>query len=131
MRLLEEYISDLENVKDTSLQEFTDNKILRRFVERTLQLAMEACLDIGSHVISASGFREPHFGRDVFLILAENGWLDRDLSDRLQSMAGFRNVLVHDYATLDDEVVFGVLQTRLSDLRDFGTAILERLEKGA
>lgn len=46
-------------------------------------------------------------------------------------MAGFRNVLVHDYATLDDDVVFGVLQTRLPDLRAFGTSILRKLAQNA
>lgn len=131
LKRLEEYISDLESVQQTSLKEFKDNKVLRRFVERTLQLAMESCFDIGSHIISASGYREPRFARDVFAILAEHGWFDNELARRLEGMAGFRNVLVHDYATLDDDVVFGVLQTRLPDLRAFGTSILRKLAQNA
>jgi len=43
---LEEYIRDLEEVKNNSLEEFKSNKILRRYVERTLHIATEACLDI-------------------------------------------------------------------------------------
>lgn len=127
MRLLEEYIKDLEEARGVDLKKFEKNKVVRRFVERTLQLAMEACFDIGSHVISASGYREPRFGRDVFEILAENGWIDQRLRDRLVSMAGFRNVLVHDYATVDVNIVYGVLQARLPDLRTFGTSVLRRL----
>lgn len=129
LKLLEEYIRDLEQVQNTSLHECRENKILRRFVERTLQLAMEACLDVGSHVIFASGYRVPRFGQDVFPILAESGWLDRDLSDRVVGMTGVRNVLVHDYATLKDEIVLNVLQTRLPDLRASGTSIVQRLDQ--
>lgn len=52
LKLLAEYISDLEEVQECSFAEYMENKVLRRFVERTLQLAIEACLDIGSHIMS-------------------------------------------------------------------------------
>src|SRR5690606_22012980 len=128
LRLLEEYIRDLEDVQNLSWEEFQENKVLRRFVERTLHLAMAACLDIGSHIISAEGYREPVYSRHVIDILAENGWLDESVRENLVGMAGFRNILVHDYAILDPAIVFGVLQTRLADLRAFGRSILARLD---
>ncbi len=129
LRLLGEYINDLESVKSTSFEEYQDNKVLRRFIERTLQIAMEACLDIGSHIIASEGYREPRYGRDVFEILAENGWISADVRDGLVAMAGFRNVLVHDYATIEDAIVFGVLRSKLPDLRAFGAAVLARLDE--
>lgn len=61
-------------------------------------------------------------------ILAENNWIKEDVRASLVGMAGFRNILVHDYTTIDPAVVFGVLQTRLPDLRAFGMSILERLD---
>lgn len=83
--------------------EFQENKILRCFVERALHLAIEARLDIGSHIISTQGYREPIYAREVFEVLAENGWICRSLREKLQGMTGFRNILVHDYATIEPD----------------------------
>src|SRR5690625_681394 len=97
LKLLEEYITDLKDIQKISFGEFQENKVVRRFVERTLQLAIEACLDIGSHIISSEGYREPQYGRHVIEILSENNWLPKEVYDGLVGMIGFRNILVHDY----------------------------------
>lgn len=128
MSLLEGYLSDLEAVSATARTELAEDKVTRRYVERTLHLAIEACLDIGFHIISAEGYREPRYGREVMGILAEQGWIDEYISDQLQGMAGFRNILVHDYATIETAIVLRVLETRLPDLREFGNSIASRLE---
>lgn len=123
MKLLAEYISDLEEVQAVAWDEFLANKVLRRYVERTLQLAVESCLDIGSHIISSERLREPEDNKDVFKVLVEAGFLPADILETLQRMAGFRNVLIHEYTRIDPEVVFGVLKRRLGDLRRFAVEI--------
>ncbi len=45
-----------------------------------------------------------------------------DLSDRLQRMARFRNLLVHVYWKIDYGQVYDIIATRLGDLRAFRTA---------
>ncbi|MDP3050769.1 MAG: DUF86 domain-containing protein [Eubacteriales bacterium] len=64
-RLLSEYIVDLEEQQHISLAHLKDNKVLRRYVERTLHLAVEACLGIGSHVIADLRLREPEDYKDI------------------------------------------------------------------
>jgi len=46
-------------------------------------------------------------------------------------MVGFRNVAVHDYATLDGEVVRGIARDRLGDLEDLIASLLGRLRPGS
>lgn len=75
LALLAEYLGDLEAVQDASLEQFVADKKLRRYVERTLQLAVECCLDIGHHIISDRGLREPEDNRDVFRVLGEAGYI--------------------------------------------------------
>src|SRR5690606_2797649 len=66
---LDEYLRDLEELKKSStLQDFVTNKITRRYAERTLQLAVEACLDLAQHIISYQGFREPIDNKDCLQI---------------------------------------------------------------
>ena len=43
-------------------------------------------------------------------------------------MAQFRNLIVHDYARIDNQVVFGILKRRLGDLDAFAQAIVRYLQ---
>ncbi len=123
---LSEYIKDLEEVQGVSLAEFRANKMLRRYVERTLQLAIEVCLDTGNHIISDLMLREPLSNRDVFIILVENGYLGTEKQESFIKMAGFRNLVIHDYARIEPEIVFSVLRNNLSDLKYFTSKIRGR-----
>ena len=112
---LEEYLADLDEIKiDLDRTKFKNDKITRRYVERTLQMATEACLDIANHIISYEGYREPEDNKDVFKVLSENDIIAEDLRDKLIKMAKFRNVIVHDYLKVDSEIVYAVYCTPLS-----------------
>lgn len=130
LTLLAEYISDLEEAREITLREFLIDKIKRRFVERTLQLAIEACLDIGSHLISDLQLREPKKNSEIFIILAENGILAEQARGNFAAMAGFRNIIVHDYARLDPEIVYRSLRQGIPDLKYFVRAISEKYLSG-
>ena len=97
-----------------------------RFVEHTLQLAIQAALDVGSHVVSDDRLGEPDTNRDVFRLLGRPGSC-RDLAGRLEQMAGFRNVVVHLYQDVDLGIVRDVVENHLGDLLDFAAAIRRSL----
>lgn len=126
LTLLEEYLRDLEEIKQTKkLQDFSTDKVTRRYTERTLQIAIEACLDIASHIISYEGLREPLDNKDCFQVLNESGIIPEDLCERLKKMAQFRNVVVHDYLRINPEIIFSIIQRNLPDIASFA-AIIER-----
>jgi uncharacterized protein YutE (UPF0331/DUF86 family) len=91
----------------------------RRFVEHTLQLAIQAALDVASHVVSEQRLGEPESNKELFLLLARGGWIEEDLAGTLALMAGFRNVLVHGYARVNPDRVRDVVENRLGDLLAF------------
>jgi uncharacterized protein YutE (UPF0331/DUF86 family) len=98
-----------------------------RFVEHTLQLAIQAALDVGSHLVSDKRLGEPETSRDVFRLLGRAGFVPAELVGRLEQMAGFRNVVVHLYQDVDLGIVRDVVENRLGDLLDFVTAIRQTL----
>jgi uncharacterized protein YutE (UPF0331/DUF86 family) len=98
-----------------------------RFVEHTLQLAIQAALDVGSHVVSDERLGEPETNRDVFRLLGRAAVVPSDLAARLERMAGFRNVVVHLYQDVDLAIVRDAVENRLGDLLEFVTAIRARL----
>jgi uncharacterized protein YutE (UPF0331/DUF86 family) len=50
-------------------------------------------------------------------------------AEALESIAGFRNILVHDYLRLDRELVHQFLRTRLDALRRFAADIADFLSR--
>ncbi len=103
------------------------NKFIRKFVERTLHTAIEACLDIGRRIIAQANLRQPDDNKGVFTVLVEATILPDSHLQTFQAMAGFRNILVHEYAGLDDLAVFGVLKKHLATFDVFVKYITDYL----
>lgn len=97
------------------------------FVLHSLQIAIQAALDVASHAIADDALGEPTSNRELFLILARRGWYSRELGDRLARMAGFRSLLVHGYAELDLARVRDVAEHHLGDLEAFAAALHARI----
>ncbi len=110
-----------------SFQEYENNVRLRRAVERSLQVCVEACLDIGRRLIALKGFRYPEDNKDVFQALAEEGVVSQELLPALLDMARFRNLVVHNYAKIDDAKVYGILKKHLGDFDAYARAIVNYL----
>jgi len=95
----------------------------QRFVEHTLQIAIQAALDVASHIVSDERLGEPETNRELFDLLVRGGRLPETLASSLRDMAGFRNILVHGYQDVDLGIVEDVLVHHLDDLLDFVTAV--------
>jgi uncharacterized protein YutE (UPF0331/DUF86 family) len=97
-----------------------------RFVCHTLQLAVQAVLDVASHVVSDERLGEPANLRELFELLAQGGWLDPAQVPDLQRMVGFRNLLVHEYGRVNLAIVRDVVENRLGDLEGFVATVRSR-----
>ena len=84
-------------------------------VERGLQVAAEGLFDAGNHILSSALQESVDEYRQIPARLAARGVLTAETAARLDSLAGFRNILVHEYAAIDLEK----LHTSLSRLDDF------------
>ena len=104
LTFLEEYCSDHDEARQNINREKFQDKVVRRYIERTLHMAIEACLDIANHIVSYEGYREPVDNKDIFQVLFEQKILDERLTENLKKMAQFRNVIVHDYIRIQPEM---------------------------
>lgn len=128
LRFLQEYLTDLAEYEDFSLNDYRIKKKDQRFVERTLHLACESCIDIAAHIISRKGLREPKDNKDLFVILFENSIISEQAHNTMIKMARFCNIIVHDYARIDPEIVLGILKRDVNDLKHFAQEIIHYLE---
>lgn len=78
---------------------------------------IEALFDAGQVVIASRGQRAMSEG-DISTILAREGVITADLSEKFSRMYGFRNRLVHAYGTLDDARVTEYLADHLGDIEE-------------
>jgi uncharacterized protein YutE (UPF0331/DUF86 family) len=125
---LSERLARLEPLKNKSLEEFLQDAYLRDIVERNLEIAAQACIDICHRLIALGNARKPVDYYEAFLIVGEMGILPGDFARRLASMAGFRNILVHEYLQVDWDLVYENLQ-RLEDLYRFREYVVHWLRK--
>ncbi len=61
----------------------------------------------------------PQSNRDTFHKLEKAGIITNELSKKMQAMAGFRNIAIHDYSSVNIDVIVNIIDNRLTDLRDF------------
>ncbi|MDP9452508.1 MAG: DUF86 domain-containing protein [Actinomycetota bacterium] len=85
--------------------------------------AIEGCVDVAHHLCASESWAAPASNADAFRILVRHGVLEGQLGARLARAAGFRNVLVHEYVTVDDCLVVDNLD-RLDDLAAFVDAVV-------
>ncbi len=123
---IETYVRELTTLADPSRIE----RDLReeRFVEHTLQIAIQAALDVASHVVSDERWGEPRTNQALFELFARHGWIDEELAQSLRAAVAFRNILVHGYASVDKAIVRDVLENHLGDLLGFVAAVRARLK---
>lgn len=122
LALIETYVRELRTLSrpDAISTEVRE----RRFVEHTL---IQAAIDVASHIVSNDRLSEPGTSSQLFELLGQAGWLQPAHADRLRKMTGFRNILVHRYATVDSTIVRDVLENHLDDLIDFVAAVRARM----
>jgi uncharacterized protein YutE (UPF0331/DUF86 family) len=100
-------------------EEFRANQDVRDIVLLNLQGAIQGCIDIASHVISDNDWGVPGSLAGLFDILAEKKAISNETKKIMRQMAGFRNLIVHEYAELDIDKVYSVFTSRLSDFNNF------------
>lgn len=126
LALIETCIDELRTLARPAA--FATDKLQERFAEHTLQIAIQAVLDVASHIVSDERLGEPRTNRELIDILERHHWISPDAGRILRQMVGFRNILVHGYDMVDVTIVTDIVEHRLDDLRRFVAAIRARLQ---
>jgi uncharacterized protein YutE (UPF0331/DUF86 family) len=127
LAIIDGCLADLRSIVD--LAQIATDVRTERFAEHTLQLAIQAALDIAAHIVSDDHLGEPTSNRDLFAILGRHAWIPPELVAPLSDMASFRNVLVHGYADVDVGIVKEAVEFHLDELDRFVAAIRARLPR--
>lgn len=130
-RLLRSLSDDLGVLEQESLAsaERRSDRMWLRGVKYTFVTSIEALVDTAQHLCASEGWGPPGDNGDAVWLLGSHGVLEADVAAHLRQAVGFRNVLVHEYVTVDDDVVLFRLDD-LEDLRAFVRQVGRWLERG-
>jgi uncharacterized protein YutE (UPF0331/DUF86 family) len=122
LRRLEQCVKRLARLAGMPQQEYLDDRDAQAIAERNFQIATQCLLDLGNHIIAEEGLGTPEDGPGILDCLAGAGIISPELHQRTRGLAGFRNILVHDYLAIDQKTVHRLLG-RLDNLVDLGKAL--------
>ena len=112
---------------DTGLP-FEEDHLKQDAIAMNLQRACELGIDIANHVIKVKKLGLPQDSKDSFALLRRAGLIDADMTVALQSMVGFRNILVHEYQKLDLAIMVEVIEHRVKNLHIFANTMLKAFD---
>ena len=121
---MREYVGLLRRIRGLADERrFVKDPLIYGNAERYLQLAVQAVLDISNHIAADMNLGLPASNAELFELLVTHKVISTRLAKKLIPMAGFRNVLVHDYLEIDRHRVYGVLKRDLEDFEKFIKAV--------
>ena len=99
---IREYVALLRKVRGLADERhFVNDPLIYGNAERYLRLAIQAVLDISHHIVADRNLPLPADSQSLFELLVRQKVISKALSVKLAAMAGFRNILVHEYLEID------------------------------
>ena len=120
--LHEELLEDLP-----SYLEFSSERVLRRGIEKTIELIADSIIDAALMVISLRGLPKPASSRDAIALLEKHGLLGKTLSHSIADLVSFRNLLVHRYGKVDMKEEYENIRECHEDILSFVKSVEKAL----
>ena len=116
---IENNLQRLKEKQNISLSELKKNQDLQDIILHNLQLSIQGCIDIASHIISDQGWAVPDTMAGLFDTLVKHTIIPAELNVKLKNMVGFRNIIIHEYEVIDLNKVHKVLIHDIKDIYAF------------
>jgi uncharacterized protein YutE (UPF0331/DUF86 family) len=131
LRLLRQLLDDLDAVGELTVGRLEEDRLLRYAVERILTQVVDLAVAVNGHVVAARTGAAPATYRESFGLLAQSGFLEQRLAERLAPSAGLRNVLTHEYVEVDLELVVRGVELTRTDYREYARQVAVALRAQA
>ena len=106
-------LEDLEKIKvflDLQIEEYLNSYDHQLKSERLLEKIIGRLIDINYHILKENFKLVPTDYYNSFMDLGENDVIDNTLAQDLAQAAGMRNILAHEYDTIDSRLVFTAIE---------------------
>jgi len=119
LKLMEENVAKLYEFKAKhSFENLQNNKELEWALRYGLIESIQMVIDISCHLASKQNLGTPKTYSECIDLLAKFGYLSEELTSKIKSMIGLRNILIHEYISVDIRRLYDLLE-ELDDVREF------------
>lgn len=126
--VVENYMAILRDIKKIPEPDLKNDVLKSGGLKHYLYVVAQSTIDLAEAIIAHKKLRRPSTLSETFVILNESNLIDRTLTDKLVKMAGFRNLLAHDYENVDFHKIYSFLQNDLGDIEEFLKEIQTKLK---
>lgn len=130
---MDESITLIKKHLPDTFEEFSNLGLVKDGIYKRLEFCIESVLDICAVINTDLKLGVPESDENILDNLIRNNIISDELGCSLKSMKGFRNILVHRYGRINDEMVFSIVKENLHDFYRFIEVIenfIEQKEKG-
>jgi len=102
-----------------TVDQFRALGIIKDGIYKKIEFCIEIIYDICAVVNTDLQLGIPEGDESIIDHLHKQHILSLDLSETLKDMKGFRNILVHRYGRIDDDIAFTILSSHMNDFYRF------------
>jgi uncharacterized protein YutE (UPF0331/DUF86 family) len=117
------------HVISKSSDEVESSPILRRLLERSYQLIIEAVVDICKQIVSAKGWGPVYTSRGFIEECGKHGVVGEDIARELSRSIRLRNIIVHRYLNIDYKKLYIEAKKLINMVREFEKQLVQYLKK--
>jgi uncharacterized protein YutE (UPF0331/DUF86 family) len=117
LRNLDLVLAELRSLGNLTLERLESEWMVRRAVERDLQVAVEIIIDVCHRVLAVLQQSPAASSREALEKCEALGMLAS--STRYKPLVSFRNLVVHRYDAVDPQILADIVNHHLSDLDAF------------
>lgn len=116
---IEESIRLVEEHLPNNFKEFSGLGLVKDGIYKKIEFAVENVFDVCAIINADLELGIPANDEDIVENLVKNEVLDEEMREKLKSMKGFRNIVVHRYGEIDDKLAFKILREHMQDFYEF------------
>ena len=114
----------IKRIREDYQDDFRENFTRQDSVILNIERACQTAIDMGNRIVKLKQLGLPQSNRDTFIKLEKNRIISPELSSKMQAMAGFRNLAVHDYGSINLDIVVSIVENNLDDLKKFAETVI-------
>ncbi len=124
---IEDSLERIKRIREMTKEEFLKDKDAQDIACYRLLIGIESALNLCYHISAKYLKKVPEEYAECFIILSDAGIIPESLSENLQKMARFRNLLVHMYWKIDYGTVYDIIRYNIEDLHKFSSLVVSLL----
>ncbi len=115
----------LNRIEEDYDEEFEENYTKQDAVILNIQRLIQQTIDLGAYIVKKYKLGIPKSSKEIFEILEKEKIIEKDLSESLQNMVGFRNLAIHEYMKLKLEIIEYIIKEKIFDCLEFQKRIID------